>query len=279
MIIDEKVEKIQEIIRLQITGVWEPNHDGIGHRYLNIKTGHNQRSVTTKLGILSKPHLTKWAIRMGVEWLKIEDRWQRLNTEVSAEEMLSGAQMAHLDVRDDAGGVGTQAHNAIERYINEWIASGDRPEYIKSFAKPTDDARAIASMRAVEAFFIKRNIVPIASEILVGDIRYSAGTLDFLCLMDGILTLIDFKTSNSVDPVSYSAQVAAYKFFFEGMTGLKIKQTKILHLSKDYDKFTVYDVKYLPQAYRAFRQICGVYDWLSDNRKEKIIKDIKRLSI
>jgi hypothetical protein len=147
-----------------------------------------------------------------------------------------------------------------------------------AFSKEGDDPRAIASMRAVEAYFHRHDITPIASELLVGDIRYSAGTLDFLAIVDGALTLIDFKTSNSVDGISYSMQVAAYKYFFERMTGLKIKRVKILHLSKDYDKFTVYIVKALPQAFRAFKQICGLYDWVSDS-KEKVLKDVKRVTI
>lgn len=278
MTIDEQVEKIQEIIKLKITGVWQANHDTAGHRYLNNQTGHNMRSVTTKLQVLSKPHLIRWAVKVGIEWLQVEDRWQRLLNEAWHEEMVSGAQMAHIGIRDEAGGVGTIAHDAAERYENEWIASGERPKDIKVFLKENPDPRSIASARAVEAFFCKRDVIPIASEILVGDVRYSAGQLDLLCFLDGKLTLIDHKTSNSIDQISYSMQVAAYKYFFEKMTGLKIKQCKILHLSKDMDKFTVFDVKYLPQAWKAFRQICGVYDFMFNN-KEKIIKDIKRLSI
>lgn len=215
---------------------------------------------------------------MGVQWLVKDDRYLKLKEEVYHEEMIAGAQLAHTDIRDEAGGVGTIAHNAAERYINDWIASGEMPPSIVSFAPENCDPRSIASMRAVEAFFKKHNIVPLASEILVGDIRYSAGTLDFLALMDGKLTLIDFKTSNAVDKISYSLQVAAYKYFFEGMTGLKIKECKILHLSKDYDKFEVYKVLNLPQAWKAFKNVCGAYDWIY-GPKEKIIKDIKRLSI
>lgn len=272
------IDNVKKIIADKVTGVWEAAHDGSGHRYLNTKTGHLQRSVTTKLGILGKPHLTKWAVRMGIEWLKKEDRWARLHNENWAEEMLSGAQMAHLDKRDDAGGVGTQAHNAIERYLNDWIASGDKPASILQFANDGDDPRAIASMRAVEAFFAKHRVEPIASELLVGDRLYSAGTLDFLCFMDSKLTLIDWKTSNSVDQISYSAQVAAYKFFFERMTGMKIKQCKILHLSKDYDKFTVYKIQNIGKAWKAFKHICSVYDWIY-SPGDKVLTDIKRISI
>jgi hypothetical protein len=272
-------EKIKNIIKEKVTGVYEPMHDASGHRYRNTKTGHIQRSVTTKLGILHKPHLAKWQIRVAIEWLQVSDRWKRLGDSQWKDELMTGAMMAPFDIRDDAGGVGNIAHNAIERYINDWIASGERPENITQFAPENCDPRAIASMRAAEVFFNKNSIIPIASELLVGDIRYSAGTLDFLAIMNGKLTLIDHKTSNGVDQISYSAQVAAYKYFFEKMTGLTIKQCKILHLSKDYDKFTVYDVRKLPAAYKAFKQICGVYDWMYAYGEEKIIKDIKRITI
>ncbi len=272
------VEEIKAIIKEKVIGKLEPRHDSSGHKYFFTETGHIQRSVTQKLGILGKPHLIKWAIRVGIEWLQIEDRWNKLHLEQFKEEMLSGAQLAHMDIRDDAGGVGTVAHNAAERFINQWISDGVKPKDIQSFSISNPDPRSVASMRSIEAFFNKHNIYPIASELLVGDIRYSAGTLDFLCFMDDKLTLIDFKTSNSVDQISYSAQVAAYKYFFEKMTGLKIKQVKILHLSKDYDKFTVYKVNFLPKAWTAFKQICSIYDWIYSSG-EKISKDIKRLSI
>jgi|6_EtaG_2_1085325.scaffolds.fasta_scaffold58604_2 DNA-binding CsgD family transcriptional regulator len=271
-------QEIEKIIQEKVTNVWEPRHDDMGHRYANLKTGHIQRSVTTKLAILSKPHLISWAVKIGAQWLLQEDRLNRFATERFRGDMIKGMQLAHTDIRDDAGDVGTVAHNAAERYINEWIAIGERPNDIKLFAPRGCDSRAIASMRAVEAFFKKNDIVPLASEILVGDIRYSAGTLDLLCLMDGKLTLIDFKTSNAIDQTGYSAQVAAYKYFFEGMTGLKVKKTKILHLSKDYDKFTVYNVKYLPKAWKAFKSICYLYDWIYQT-KNKVVKDIKRIKI
>lgn len=274
----EKVQKIKDIIRDKVTGVWVPEHDTSGHRYRNTITGILQKSVTTKLQILSKPHLIRWAVKVGVEWLKVSDRWTKLNHESWAEEMMAGAQMAHTEIRDQAGGVGTQAHNAIERYINDWIASGDKPVSIVNFSNPSDDPRAIASMRAVELFFSKNDIVPIASELLVGNDKLSAGTLDFLCFMNGKLALLDWKTSNAVDAISYSAQVAAYKQFFEQMTKLKIKTTKILHLSKDYDKFTVYNVLKINKAYQAFKAICNVHDWMY-GPGEKIEKDIKKLKI
>tara|TARA_R110002126_G_scaffold17316_7_gene67764 strand:+ start:1270 stop:2097 length:828 start_codon:yes stop_codon:yes gene_type:complete len=272
-------QEIKQIIAETVTGKIEPRHTDKGHFYCFVDSGHIVSSVTGKIGILSKPHLITWAVKMGALWL-IEDqsRLKRLGQEEWQQAMINGMQLAHTDTRDAAGATGTIAHDAAERYINDWIASGTMPEDIKVFAKGTPDPRAIASMRAVEAFFHKHDIIPLASEILVGDKRYSAGTLDFLCLMDGNLTLIDFKTSNGVDQLSYSAQVAAYKYFFEGMTGLKIKACKILHLSKDYDKFTVYKVNNAGKAWRAFKHMCAVHKWMYE-KDEKISKDVKRMKI
>lgn len=273
------IDDIKTIIKEKVRGVYEPRHDSSGHKYLNTKTGVLQKSVTTKLsGTIPKPHLTRWAVKMGIEWLEKEDRFLKLSNESWREEMISGAQMAHLDVRDDAGGVGHQAHEAIEKYILSWLQTGVKPTDIRLFAPLGTDPRAIASMRAVEAFLSKNDVQPIATELLVGDDKYSAGTLDFLAIMNGKLTLLDWKTSNAVDQISYSLQVAAYKYFFESMTGLKIKQCKILHLSKDYDRFDVWKINNINKAWFVFKQLCSAYDWMY-GQKDKIVKDIRRISI
>ena len=272
-------KQVLKIIQDTVVGVWEPRHNDYGHRYINTITGVMQKSVTTKQGgVLSKPHLMAWSVKMGALWLLKEDRINRIQTERFRDDMIKGMQIAHTDIRDDAGAVGTIAHDAAEAYILEWLRTKKKPKDITSFAPEGADPRSIASMRAVEAFFNKHTVIPLASEILVGDDRYSAGTLDFLCMMNGKLTLVDFKTSNAIDQIGYSTQIAAYKYFFEKMTGLKIKDCKILHLSKDSDKFTVYKVNRIAHAWKAFKMICQLYDWVYGVR-DKIVKDIKRIKI
>lgn len=276
---EDKVQKIQEIIAAKVTGVWEARHEASGgHRYFHNPSGYYQRSVTTKLGgVLSKPHLIKWGIRIAVEWLQVQDRWQRLNIKSSYDEMMAGAVLAHTDVRDDAGSVGGQAHSAIERWINQGIADGEMPEDITKFAVENADTRAIAAMRSVQKLFKDKNIIPICSEILVGDIRYSAGQLDFLCFWEGVLTLVDWKSSNNVSQ-DYILQAVAYKKFLESMTGLKIKKVKIAHISKDSDKYTIYKVGDFEKAWKAFKAVCFVYDWKHD-KKSVLEKDIRRLIV
>jgi len=274
-------EEIKQIIREKVLGVFEECHDDTGHRYRNTITGVIQRSVTTKISsVVAKNHLLNWAVRMGAEWLLEGDRLNRISTERFRDDMIKGMCLAHNDIKEDAGGVGTIAHNSLERYINQFIADGKLPANILDFMITNADPRSIASARAAERWFQKLgdNIIPIWSELLVGNDKFSAGQLDFLCIINGELTLIDHKTSNGIDLEGYSMQTSAYKNFFDEMTGLKIKKTKILLLSKNYDKFEVYIVKNLPTAYKAFKSVCALYDW-KFSKKPKIVKDIKRIKL
>jgi len=271
-------EQVRKIIEEKVVGKVTSQHNDKGH-YYQVEGGLGlTASVTTKLGILSKPHLSKWQIRVALEWMQVGDRWERFNQKDTSSDMLLGAMAAPYDVRDEHGFVGTIAHQAAEDYINHYLDTGIAPESMTKFLPSGCDARAVASTRGIEMFFKKNEIIPIASEILVADRKYAAGTLDFICLMNGKLTLIDFKTSNAVDEVSYSMQVAAYKYFFEKMTGLKIQQCKILHLSKSDDRFTVYKINNLKEAYRIFKNICLTYDWINDPSK-KVEKDVIRVVI
>lgn len=269
-------EQIKKIIAEKITGIWVPEHDAEGHHYRNTKTGVLVDSVTTKL-IADKPHLLKWSIKKGVEWLEVGDRFVRLSGP-ERNTIILGCQEAYTEHRDDAGDIGLLVHAVIEAYIVYWTKNGTLPDDIRKGFKEGADPRAIASARSVEALFKKHNIIPLASELLVGSTKIgTAGTLDFLCLWNGVVTLGDFKTSNNVSD-DYAAQVAAYKYMFEEMCGIKIKQCKVFHLSKDYDKFTVYKIPKLSSAYKAYKGIATYYDWLH-NGNDKLEKDIIRIDL
>lgn len=288
----KKIQTIKEYCEGKII----PKHDEYGHHYMFTDSGIVIDSVTTILSILKKEHLLKWAITKGIEWLEVSDRFTRLSDPFYREDLLMGAHTAHTDIRDDAGNVGTQAHNAIEAYILKWIETQKKPEDIRLFFPFVNeevkgglkiaegiwvietDPRAIASARGVEKLFNKHNVTPLFSELLVGDPKYSAGTLDFLCLWDGVLTLVDWKTSNGVDKVSYPLQIAAYKYFFQRMTGMRIPQTKLIHLSKTNDSFTVYNLVNSRACWEAFKALCVVYKWMKKG-EDYLLKDKKVLQV
>lgn len=268
-------KQIKSVIASKVEGKVVPDHSEAGHFYL-LPNGKRVASTTSKL-IIEKPHLRFWAVRKGIEWLEQGDRFMRLSTP-ERDDIINGAVYAHTEVRDDAGSVGSLAHDVAERYILHWLKTGVKPNDIRQGFPPNPDPRSVAAARSVEKFFNEHEITPLASELLVcSEKRGSAGTLDFLAIMDGKLTLLDFKTSNNVSD-DYALQVADYAYMFKEMTGIAIKQCKILHLSKDYDRFKIYNIPNLAQAIKAFKGISTCYDWLMNGEK-KLIEDKKIIKI
>src|SRR4029077_2666647 len=177
-------------------------------------------SVTTQI-IINKPHLVPWSVEIGVrDFIKNIEYYDKFN-EDQTNRMIEQAKFAFRAVRDDAGNVGTRAHDVIEKYVNDWIETGKRKEDILFFVLGDEDPRVFAAARSAERFFQDYpGIIPIASELLVGDEKLrTAGTLDFLVLWNGELWLLDWKSSNSAVHDDYVIQVSTYKYLFQKMTG------------------------------------------------------------
>ncbi len=271
--------EIRKIIKEKVTGVWVPEHSPEGHFYRNTKTGKLVPSITTKQKIIDKPHLKKWAVKKGVEWLEEGDRFERLKGP-ERNLMMIGAQEAHTEESQDAADAGTLCHAIIEKYIIYWIENGRPPEDITKAFKEGADPKAIAGARAAERLFREQPITPIATELLVGlDEMNSAGTLDFLCyhLEDNELQLWDWKLVNQIED-GYAAQASAYKGMLEAMSGLKIGKIKVYQLSKNYDKFTAYRVAAPAKAFKAMKGLSLYYDYLYGG-EPKIEKDIIKINL
>jgi len=273
------LQDIKSVIDERVLGKITPQHTEEGHFYRFEDTGRIVPSVTTILKeVLAKPHLLNWAVKKGIEWLEVDDRWTRIKDPAYRDEYITGAQIAHTEFRDSAGSIGTQAHQMCEDYIKEWLKTGNKPENMNWFAPNGTDNKAIAAARGFEKLTMEHQIIPLASEILVGHQKYSAGTLDFLCMWDNKLTLVDFKTSNSVTGKDFLMQIGAYTYFFNYMTDLKIKQVKLVHFSKEMDKPTVYKLTKPYAAYTSFKSLASFHKWWT-NDKFKLEKDIKKIII
>lgn len=275
-----EVREIQKIISEKVTGVWVAAHDDKGHHYRNTKTGKVVDSVTTQ-NIIEKPHLVPWAAGLAVKYfierMDLYDRSQSIESESNAQ-LIKDCKLAFRAVRDAAGDIGTMAHDVVENYLKEWIATGVRPSDIRNFLNDDIDPRVWAAARGVEELLKDPNIQPIATELLVGSDKVDgAGTLDFLLLINGKLWIWDWKTSNQVSD-HYAIQVAAYKDMLEEMTGLKVFGTAIIWMSKDLAKVKIYDIPYINRAYAVFKHQNGIYKWLKDG-KDKLIERKNRLII
>ena len=276
------LEEVRAVIDSTVRGKIIPHHDEHGHHYEFVESGKVVDSVTQKISV-PRPHLLKWYGRKAVEWM--EPLWPTVTPE-NREDLFTQSSLAGERVRDQAGDTGTTGHDAIEAWINAWIANGKPPETIVTFIRPDGfghyNPSAIAVARSAQKFFKDHPFyVPVTAELLVGDAKVNtAGTLDVL-LMDtwtGKLIVGDWKSSNSVSD-DYAMQVAAYRHCLQAMTGLRLASwCLIVKLSKQYDKYEKFIVKRPAQAFRMYQHSAAQYDWLM-NGQEKLVSDKRTIKI
>jgi hypothetical protein len=267
---------IRKIIKEKVIGKWVPCHDESGHKYRHVESEIVESSVTTK-NVIDKPRLIPWAIGLAIDYLEDQDRFELLKTD-KREDIIKSAKLQYTDYRDDAGNVGSIAHDVIEDYVNKWITSTRRPADIRKFFKGHPDLRSVAVARAAEKVFDKYKCIPLATEIIVGIPTVGAGTLDMLVLNESNeIELWDWKSSNNINDY-YACQTSAYAKFFEHMTGLPVAKCRIFKLDKMSDRFKSYIVDNIDLSYFIYRSCSNIYEWLN-NGVDKLVKDENKIII
>ena len=161
-------------------------------RVYTTPTGTKYPSITTVLSILSEDGIRAWRKRVG------EEEANRISTR--------------------AANRGTAVHSITERYINNEVdyAKDFMPNIIGNFT----DLKSILDERLDN---IRAQEVPLYSDHL-----RVAGRVDCVGEFDGILSIVDFKTSRKLKKkewiTNYFAQEAAYAIMWEERTGEPITQ-------------------------------------------------------
>lgn len=156
-------------------------------------------SITTVLGKKEKPELQAWRLRLGDK--KAEKEMKR------------------------ASDRGTAVHSMVENYLN------NDPEPTKGFEHI--HIREFNSLR----LRLKGISDIVCQEIpLYSDTLKVAGRVDCIGKYNGVLSIIDFKTSTNdktADMIDdYFIQTTAYALMFEEMYGIQINQVVILMSSE-----------------------------------------------
>ena len=160
-----------------------------GRTYLT-PSGSRYPSITSVLGILSENHIREWRQRVG----KTEaDRVSRV-----------------------AASRGTSVHSLVEDYLNNKQIDLDR-------AMPN----AAAAFRSIQPILDDRlNDIYIQEAQLYSDHLRVAGRCDIVAKFDGVVSIVDIKTSSRVktaeDITNYFMQESAYAIMFEERTKIPV---------------------------------------------------------
>jgi len=162
------------------------------------KEGEEVPSVTTVLKILNKPFLQKWANIMGFKRQKIED------------------------ILEKSSIIGTMVHKLIEAYLMEKM-------YV--FIPARHHTRTLA-MTYMNTFINWKHTHVLKPEFM--EKSHSSdkfgGTIDFYGVVDGLHTILDFKTSKKFYATMF-LQLAAYCIMLEEH-GKKVEQAAIIIINE-----------------------------------------------
>ena len=158
-------------------------------------------SVTTVLGILNKPALIHWAWDLGIKGID------------------------YRKYRDDKAEIGTLVHKQILDHLKGQVTIPS--EY--SLEQLTTAEICFNKYMEWES---KQQLEPVLLEAQLVSEKYKfGGTLDNYCKLDGVPTLVDYKTSKAIYE-EYFYQLAGYKILLEEH-GHSVKQCLILRIGRD----------------------------------------------
>lgn len=166
-----------------------------GKRYYTSPSGKRLPSVTTVVGAMKKQSIMEWRNRVG---------------EVEANR-----------VSKLATGRGNRVHALAERYLKnekiEWIR--EMPDAVEMFRTLISHIHRINNIHYIEQALWSESIG-------------LAGRVDLIAEWDGVLSVIDFKTSKRLkdreDIFDYFAQCTAYSGMYEERVGIPIEQLVIV---------------------------------------------------
>jgi hypothetical protein len=171
--------------------------------------------TTTALGVIAKPALIPWAVKVCFEWLV-----ENFNGELT-DSLIKEAKSQHKKIKESSADIGTEVHKAIE----EWIKENKEPKL---------NEQGMVMFNHFKKWAIDNNIKFIESEKQVYDEDlWIAGTIDLVFEKDGKTYLGDIKTYSGIYDRTPFFQCAGYRYMYEKTTGKKLDGSCIIRLGKD----------------------------------------------
>lgn len=175
------------------------------HTIYKLKDGTRVCGVTTVTGILAKPQLIAWANRLGLDGIDSSK------------------------YTDDLAGVGSLTHEMIRCHLTGDVL--DTSEYTKNDISRAENA-FISYLNWEKGKVIKPILIetPVVSEKL----QYG-GTPDLYAEIDGVKTLVDFKTSSALYEDHLIQVAGGYKPLLEE-NGYPVEKVTVLRIGRTEDE-------------------------------------------
>lgn len=207
--------------------------------------------VTTALGMINKPALIPWAVKMCSE--NIKDALMKLTpgetlTEAGINAIVAEGKNIYKKKTQAAADIGTRAHAAINAII-----TNDRSlDYLN-----------IADIKpCIDAFLDWKGRQSLTFE--VGDTKLGSrlfgygGSLDFVAFDGNKAILFDLKTSKGIYP-EMAYQLAAYAQGFKETYGIEVADAFILRVGKETPDFEVKRVANMKDCLDGFLAALKLY--------------------
>jgi hypothetical protein len=244
--------------------------------------------VTTICKMLDKSNvLIPWAVKQMEEHIRtaialdaMDDTTVMHFDKPFLENLLKEAKGAHRAKKSRAGDVGKIAHSWLENYAKLRLSGLSHEHAASRNALPTDEKAKHCVLDALSWHAI-HHVQFISAERKVYSREYHyAGTMDFNALVDGSLSILDYKTGKYIYD-EYRYQTAAYQAADEEEDPSKhYDQRVLIKLGKEDGEFDV-QVIAGDDEYQAdlatFRALLMVYDRTSElSARAKEIREEKK---
>jgi len=253
-----------KLAQLELWGERQSEDEARAYRHPH--SGKQYPSVTTVLKMVDKSGLVQWAVNLAVEWCV--NNVDRLLS-MSVERGVGVAKYRWKDYRDERASVGDGVHATVEaRHKKSW----DFPEL-------NDEQKAM--IQQWEQFCTEHTVEIIYSEITVANEAAGyMGTFDLYARIDGVLYLIDLKTSRGTWPEHHyqlAALWAAPKWLietddmvWEEIDPFPVEKVAIIHLRDDLNELIeIENLSINYQIFQGYLQAWNGVDKIKQLEKKK----------
>lgn len=197
--------------------------------------GKRCKSVTSITGMLDNPALSFWALKMTGEYL---NGLLSKGVQITPAYIQEGLAYSN-QVKKEAAEIGSRVHDYCERFAIACMKGEPLPDV------PNDiDDKIVSGINAFLDWYSQHDIKFLEIEKIIYSRKYNyVGKFDALCTIDGVLTLVDYKTSKGIWE-NQDWQLCGYKLAYEEELGNQNIVPMLLHFDKETGIFTPHIVTF-----------------------------------